>query len=273
MVINIYTCILLFFLYSFLGWVMEVTLKYIELKRFINRGFLIGPYCPIYGCGAVLITLLLQKFVNDPITLFVYGIIICSILEYTTSFIMEKLFNARWWDYSTKKFNINGRICLETMIPFGLLGLAIVYIINPFFLKIFDKISPKTITFISISLIVIFIIDLIISLFALLAVRNEGKLLEKDNTEEMSKRIKDLLSKKNWIEKRLTSAFPNAKHVGIKFKKTISAASGIIKDKGTKIRLKKEETLQLLQEEYNKKKDLIKKKFEKSIKKQKNKSK
>ena len=124
---------------------MEVTLKYIELKRFINRGFLIGPYCPIYGCGAVLITLLLQKFVNDPITLFVYGIIICSILEYTTSFIMEKLFNARWWDYSTKKFNINGRICLETMIPFGLLGLAIVYIINPFFLKIFDKIAQDLI--------------------------------------------------------------------------------------------------------------------------------
>ena len=72
MIINIYTCILLFFLYSFLGWVMEVTLKYIELKRFINRGFLIGPYCPIYGCGAVLITLLLQKFVNDPITLFLW---------------------------------------------------------------------------------------------------------------------------------------------------------------------------------------------------------
>ena len=122
-------------------------------------------------------------------------------------------------------------------------------------------------------LIVIFVIDLVISLFALLAVRNEGKLLEKDNTEEMSKRVRNLLSKKNWTEKRLTSAFPNAKHVGIKFKKTISAATGIIKDKGTKIRLKEEETLQLLQEEYNKKKDLIKKKFEKSIKKQKNKSK
>ena len=196
MTLNIYTYILLFFLYSFLGWVMEVTLKYIELKRFINRGFLIGPYCPIYGCGAVLITLFLQRFINDPITLFVYGIIICSILEYMTSFIMEKLFNARWWDYSTKKFNINGRICLETMIPFGLLGLAIMYIINPFFLKILDKISSKTIIIISIVLIVIFVIDLVISLFALLAVRNEGKLLEKDNTEEMTKRVRNLLSKK-----------------------------------------------------------------------------
>ena len=184
---------LLFISYAFLGWCMEVICKLIQYKRFINRGFLIGPYCPIYGWGALLITILLQKYNNDPLTLFILAMVIGSILEYVTSYFMEKIFKARWWDYSTKKFNINGGICLETMIPFGLLGLAIMYIINPFFLKMLDKISSKTIIIISIVLIVIFVIDLVISLFALLAVRNEGKLLEKDNTEEMSKRIKDLL--------------------------------------------------------------------------------
>ena len=127
--------VLLFFTYAIIGWVMEVTVKYIQYKRFINRGFLIGPYLPIYGAGGILITLFLKRYLNDPIALFVFGMIICTILEYITSFVMEKLFHARWWDYSNKKFNINGRVCLGTMIPFGLLGLLIMYVLNPFFLN------------------------------------------------------------------------------------------------------------------------------------------
>ena len=73
-------------------------------KRFINRGFLIGPYCPVYGFGVVLITILLQKYTNDVIVLFFLAILICGTLEYATSYFMEKFFNARWWDYSKNKF-------------------------------------------------------------------------------------------------------------------------------------------------------------------------
>ena len=101
---------LLFISYSVIGWIMETILKTIEYKKFVNRGFLIGPYCPIYGCGALLMTFLLQGYAEDPIVLFVFNIIICSILEYSTSYIMEKIFKARWWDYSYTKYNINGRI-------------------------------------------------------------------------------------------------------------------------------------------------------------------
>ena len=154
--------ILLFFIYSIFGWIMEVVCKLIEKKKFINRGFLIGPYCPIYGHGAILITLLLQKYINDPIALFIMGIVICSILEYLTSYFMEKIFHARWWDYSQRKFNINGRICLRTMIPFGLLGLFIMYVSNPFFFDVIEKIPNVTLNIICITLLIIFFINNIV---------------------------------------------------------------------------------------------------------------
>ena len=123
---------LLFVIYSVIGWIMEVIYTLVIDKKFTNRGFLVGPYCPIYGVGAVLIIILLSGYKERPIGLFVLAIVICSILEYFTSYIMEKLFKARWWDYSNRKFNINGRICLETMVPFGVIACLIVYIVNPF---------------------------------------------------------------------------------------------------------------------------------------------
>ena len=122
----------LFFIYAFIGWLMEVCFTFITDHKLVNRGFLIGPLCPIYGHGCLLILLFLKKFADEPITLFFMAMLICSLLEYFTGYLLEKIFKARWWDYSNRKFNINGRICLETLIPFGILGLLIVLIINPF---------------------------------------------------------------------------------------------------------------------------------------------
>ena len=96
----------LFLIYSFIGWLMEISFTLYKDKTLVNRGFLMGPYCPIYGCGCILIILLLKRYLNDFIVLFIMSMVICSILEYLTSYIMEKLFKARWWDYSKKKFNI-----------------------------------------------------------------------------------------------------------------------------------------------------------------------
>ena len=147
---TIFLYILLFFLYSFLGWCLEVLCKLVSEKKFVNRGFLIGPYCPIYGYGAILMSVLLQKYLDDPFTLFIMIVLICSVLEYFTSFFLEKIFHTRWWDYSHNKFNINGRICLETMIPFGILGLAIIYVLNPFFYNLLSYIPQKITNIISI---------------------------------------------------------------------------------------------------------------------------
>ena len=213
---------LLFISYSVIGWIMETILKTIEYKKFVNRGFLIGPYCPIYGCGALLMTFLLQGYVHDPIVLFVFNIIICSILEYSTSYIMEKIFKARWWDYSYTKYNINGRICLDTMIPFGLLGLLMMYVINPFIYTVycyFDMYHTNFLNIFLIILLIIFLIDAMISIITLLSIRKDNKLVEKDNTIEMSRKVIDKIKNKGFLYNRLLLAFPNFAHVGIELSK------------------------------------------------------
>ena len=118
--------ILIFFIYGIAGWVMESTMISIKNKKFVNRGFLIGPICPIYGYGVVFVSLFLKKYQDDIIATFVMSIIICGVLEYFTSYFMEKFFHARWWDYSKKKFNINGRICLENLFLFGIASILII---------------------------------------------------------------------------------------------------------------------------------------------------
>ena len=107
MIHNLSIGFILFIIYSFIGWLMEVTNCLWEKHRFINRGFLIGPICPIYGVGSVLLITLLTRYSDNLLRLFLHAIIICSLLEYFTSFIMEKIFHARWWDYSKKKYNLN----------------------------------------------------------------------------------------------------------------------------------------------------------------------
>lgn len=209
---------LLFMSYAFLGWCMEVGCKLVQFRKFINRGFLIGPYCPIYGWGAIAITILLKRYTYDVLVLFVMSVLICSILEYFTSYFMEKVFHARWWDYSSKKFNINGRICLETLIPFGLLGLVIMYITNPFLLEIYQSIPPIVIHILSGILFVIFIIDNIISSNVISTINVEGNKLVKDNTEEITERVKQILREKSWLHRRLIEAYPNLKDIRIKIK-------------------------------------------------------
>lgn len=182
--------VLLFFTYSFCGWVMESIGGIFKVKKFVNRGFLIGPLCPVYGVGVVSITLLLNKYTNDIIALFVLATVICGILEYLTSYIMEKLFNARWWDYKNKKFNINGRICLENLCLFGIAGTTILCIINPFFISIYMKIPDITRHIITFSLIGLFVIDFIISFIIIYSFK--GATYEKiDNTEEITEKVKD----------------------------------------------------------------------------------
>lgn len=210
--------ILLFFTYAILGWLMEVGCKLVETKKFINRGFLIGPYCPIYGWGAIIITLLLNKYLADPIALFIMAIVICSIIEYATSYFMEKIYHARWWDYSRRKYNINGRICLETMIPFGILGVLIMYFANPFFTGIYEKIPENALTVICSFLVIVFLIDNIISSHIISTIKVEGIKAGKDNTKEITEKVKQILQSKSFLHKRLINAFPDIKNIRGKLK-------------------------------------------------------
>lgn len=208
---SIYAYYLLFMMYSFIGWAVETSFTFYKSKKFVNRGFLIGPYCPIYGWGCMAITILLKNFMSSPIVLFCMAIIICSILEYFTSYFMEKIFNTRWWDYSQNKFNINGRICLETMIPFGILGTIVMYLVNPTLTKFVTSIPQNTLKIVSIIIFVIFIIDNIISFGIVTKFTNNVKNVKKDSTEDIKKYTKKLFETKNILHKRLINAFPNVK--------------------------------------------------------------
>lgn len=200
---------MLFIIYSFIGWSIEVVGKLIEKHKFINRGFLVGPICPIYGWGCIAIILLLSKYKSSPIVLFLMAIIICSILEYFTSYFMERLFHVRWWDYTRRKYNINGRICAETMIPFGLLGCLVVYIVNPIFTGLLNKIPVNILNILAIIIFTIYVIDNVVSLSVMFGFKGTLKTVEKDGTEEITKKVREVLLKRNFLYKRLVNAFPN----------------------------------------------------------------
>lgn len=202
---------LLFIIYSFLGWVMECTYEGIRNKKWINRGFLIGPCCPIYGVGVLLMIIFLRKYLDQPIILFIVSCVICSILEYFTSWIMEIIFKNRWWDYSDFKFNINGRICLETTIPFGIAGTFVSYILHPSIMFVVNKIPMMIIYILSIDFAIIFLIDLFISFDVIINLKNVSKNIKTDSTEKITKKAREILTKEGFLGRRLVQAFPKMK--------------------------------------------------------------
>ena len=216
---------ILFIIYSFLGWLVEVINCSIVEKKLVNRGFLISPICPIYGCGALLITLVLNNYKDDWFVVFCMAVILCGLLEYFTSWLMEKIFHARWWDYSKNKFNINGRICLETMVPFGILGLVIIYILNPFFYNILNLIPSNIAHIISIILLIILIIDMVVSFKVISKVTTTVKKVtqenKKDDTYEITAKAREIL-KSNWKGRRILDAFPDLETIKEKVKKVAS---------------------------------------------------
>lgn len=128
---HIATLFIWFILYSVIGWVYETAYCSTKGLKWDNRGILIGPYCPIYGVGAVLDILLCSKLPNAGAVFFacMFG---SAILEYTTSYTLERMFHAVWWDYSRLPFNLNGRICLSCSLGFGVAGWVVLYGLHPY---------------------------------------------------------------------------------------------------------------------------------------------
>lgn len=153
--------ILFFFSFAFIGWIWEVCLVLVQTGKLVNRGVLLGPWLPIYGSGGVLILLLLRKFFNRPIVTFGMTTLLCTIVEYFASWYLELTKGIRWWDYSNYFFNINGRVCLEGALVFGLGGCAVVYLVAPKLSTLFAKVSNKILIPICVLLISIFVVDLV----------------------------------------------------------------------------------------------------------------
>ncbi len=127
---NFYEALWIFLIYAFIGWCTEVAYATLKTGKFINRGFLNGPVCPIYGCGVLLVVLLLEPLKANGLVLFVGSFIVTTAIEFVTGFVLEKLFHNRWWDYSAEPFNIMGYVCLRFSIIWGLACLFVVLIVH-----------------------------------------------------------------------------------------------------------------------------------------------
>ena len=203
--------ILIFFAFSIVGWCIEVTLKYFEFGRFINRGFLTGPWLPIYGSGAVLCTVSVQGLApleSGYGTTFVICFVLCGVLEYMTSFVMEKRFHARWWDYSKKPMNLHGRVWIGNLILFGLGGVLIVHVFDPLLYRLFAVISLPVRELMALILSAVIAADFVMSHFVLKLVKTGVEQSQADNTEQISREVRLLLSDRSVFYRRFADAYP-----------------------------------------------------------------
>lgn len=211
-----YEFVIMAFIFSILGWIMEVTLKYIQYRRFIDRGFLIGPYCPIYGFGVVGVTILVGGLIGWKGTIletFMAGFVICGFLEYMTSFYMEKMFHARWWDYSTKPMNLNGRIWIGNLILFGIASVVIVRFIAPHYFEFIDRIDPVILSVLAWIILIFMSADYVLSHILMNIVKKEIDNTAGDNTEEISLRMHELLKNRSLLQRRIYQAYPDFKAI------------------------------------------------------------
>ena len=211
-----YEFVIMAFIFSILGWIMEVTLKYIQYHRFIDRGFLIGPYCPIYGFGVVGVTILVGGLIGWKGTIletFMAGFVICGFLEYMTSFYMEKMFHARWWDYSTKPMNLNGRSWIGNLILFGIASVVIVRFIAPHYFEFIDRIDPVILSVLAWIILIFMSADYVLSHILMNIVKKEIDNTAGDNTEEISLRMHELLKNRSLLQRRIYQAYPDFKAI------------------------------------------------------------
>lgn len=245
--VGLWQLLWLFFIYSFLGWVTEVFLKYLQYHRFINRGFLIGPYCPIYGAGAVLITVggeMLTSFERSWAMSFLIAFVLCGLLEYATSYILEKYFHARWWDYSQKPMNLHGRAWIGNLILFGLGGVAIAEILNPRFLAMASRFEPIFFTALLTAVSILFLADVLMSYFIMNLLKRGVEESRSDKSEEIAAEVRYLLENRSVFHKRIMDAYPE-----LTFRtEEVKARLERIRKEGEAIRLLAEEKVEVLEE-------------------------
>lgn len=242
----IYSAIWIFLMYGFLGWCAEVIFAALCLGKFVNRGFLCGPICPIYGFGVLIVGALLTPVSDNLLLLFVCSVILTSALEFITGWVLERVFNEKWWDYSDSKFNIKGYICLKFSLMWGVACVVIMKTVYPMTLALIHRFPLA----LGITLMCIFLAllaaDLTITLVASIGFAGRMKKLEeievalkkisdelgedlfegvkaikavsekqgtkldelRENRRKLLVKYKSLLTKYKLVDKRLSLAFP-----------------------------------------------------------------
>lgn len=185
-----------FFIYAILGWALEVAYNGIREGKYINCGVLNGPWCPIYGFGAIAIFSLLDTLKTDSKLLLFFGsMVIASVLELITGFILEKVFHKKWWDYSDKKFNIGGYICAEYSLLWGALCFIIYEAVHPLVMGLIEFSPHRLVDFVNMFLATLLIVDTIATINTILGINKKFKQIEKSSerigelTDELGEKI------------------------------------------------------------------------------------
>ena len=201
---QLYIYLMFLIIYSFLGYIYEVFYQRIIFKKWVNPGFLHGPYFIVRGLFSLIVIYLLNGYYNDPLVIFVFGCIISSLFEYYTSYLLERVFKCKFWDYSGYKYNINGRININKNILDGLLALVIIYCLNPLLKYVFSFVDTLYLKYISLGLLLIILLDFIFSFFEakrICDIANHMELI-------LNEYVKNKNIKLNKIKMRLIYAYP-----------------------------------------------------------------
>ncbi len=168
---TIYEYLLLFLIYSFLGWCVEVCFVAITSGKVVNRGFLNGPVCPIYGVGMIGVLLLVEPVSDHLPLLFLFGMLLCTLVELIGGWILEKVFHTRWWDYTDEPFNLGGYVCLKFSIMWGLAVTFVVRLIHPTILTLIHAL-PSIAGWILIGLLyALFAVDFVLTLVTIIGLK------------------------------------------------------------------------------------------------------
>lgn len=174
---SLYNVVWIFFIYAFIGWVCEVAFAALTEGKFVNRGFLNGPVCPIYGCGMVIVALVLDPIKENPFILFIGSMLLTSVLEFITGFVLERFFSEKWWDYSNEPFNIKGYVCLKFSVMWGIACLLVMKIFHPMIMGLISLLNGIVGYILMAVFAGLMLADIILTVSALLKIRARLRLL------------------------------------------------------------------------------------------------
>ena len=233
---------LFFLIICIFGYLAETLWVLLKNKKLTNRGFLCGPYIPIYGFGGILMFHFLTPLKNNFILVFILGMVVATVLEYIAAYVLEKIFRNKWWDYSKEKFNLHGRICLLNSVAFGIGALLIVYLAGPIITDFLNQLKPNILILIGTISFVIFFLDSIYSIIVAYNLRHRLIIVEQLKAEKLAKiplifeqKLRKQMAKFKRFPNRLVKAFPylfNSNETEFK----------IMKDVQEKIKINKKQT-------------------------------
>lgn len=237
---NLYDLMLFFIVYSFLGWCIEVIYHSVTKGIFVNRGFLNGPVCPIYGVGFTVVIICLTPLSSDFWLLFAGSVFLTTVLELVTGFILEKIFHEKWWDYSKEKFNLKGYVCLKFSLLWGVACALTMYFVQPMIFRLVCVVPYKAGMTVVIIAAAAFASDITVTVCAIKKICAQLRLMDeitqklrrisdsigeeisektiemvqktekgRDEYEELKKKYQMLKSERTFVHKRLSMAFPH----------------------------------------------------------------